>query len=189
MKNILQILLLLCFISCGRNTEEQKAVNKNVQEAIEIVKELPTIQKEANALEDKLAKQKVTGSFEASMNNKTLSINSWSSKKSRVHFLNDKAIFIFFTRDDLNEYVSVTIRKKALFNNLNEKKYAPTVYLVDFSDAELRDEIAKGSIQLAYRNKTTNEEYDSASGDMTLEKLSDSQLQICLLYTSPSPRD
>lgn len=171
-------MLIICLVSCGRNAEEQKAVDKNVKEAIEIVNELPNIQKEANVLENKLAQQKITGSFEATMGNKTLTINSWSGKKSTIHFLDWKAVFLFFTRDDRNEYVSVIIDKKDLFQNLNEKTFAPTSRVVDFSDTKLIDQIAKGNIQLVYHNKTTNEEYASSSGDMRLEKLSDNQLQI-----------
>ncbi|QHI35671.1 hypothetical protein IMCC3317_10170 [Kordia antarctica] len=178
MKNTLFLFLLLCFISCGNNTEEQKAVKENVEQALEIVKELPALQKEEDAFEEALSQQKVTGSFEATMDNKALNINSWSGKKSSVHFLNRKAIFRLYTRDDRNEYVSVTIEKKDLFNHLNEKKFAPTMRVVDFSDTELLNQITEGYIQLAYYNKTTNEEYFSASGNMSLEKLSDTELQI-----------
>lgn len=178
MKLVIKIILVACLGSCGRNTKEQKAVNKNVKDALEIVKELPTIEKEANVLKDKLTQQKVTGSFNASINNKTLNINSWSGKKSNIHFLDDKAVFMFFTTDKRTEYFSVTISRKDLFKNLDKKTFAPTSHIVDFSDTKLTTLIGKGSIQLAYYNKITNEEYYSASGNMTLEKLSDSELQI-----------
>lgn len=174
-KTIISLLIIASLFSC-ENNKEDKQVLKAQKNALEILKELPKMQKEKEEREKKANAQKVTGSIEMTVPNKTIKTVQFSSKNSQVSYFKGKAVYLISLDENKNEYIAITIVNKDLYN-LKDKVFMASMY-PNFNDLKISEKRMNKGIQFIYVNKKTKEEYASNKGTITLNEFSDTQLKF-----------
>lgn len=179
MNKLLLLLVALYCISCSNNKKENNDVNNAVKTGVKFVKELPKVQKEIEEHREKLNSQKITGSFQLTIQGDELKTSDWNSANSAIRFYKQRAVFRLRLTDDNKEYIVVTVNcNDKLFPYTGDKKFAPSMFPVGILTGNYKQEKTDGYIQFNYYNDNTNEKYSSVKGTSTLEKLTDSELKI-----------
>lgn len=182
MKKVLPILLTtLLIIACGKTKKETNnpVVNKAIKEAAKTFTKLPEMEKEINDYQEKLNSQEISGGFEIIIDGDELKTSNWNAANSAIRFYKHRAVFRLRLSEDNKEHIVVTINcNKDLFPYQGTKKFAPSMYPVGILEGNLKQEKTDGYIQFNYYNDNTNEKYSSVKGAYSLEKLTDSNLNL-----------
>lgn len=167
---------LLTVFSCG-NKENDKT-SEAVKEGMEILKDLPEIQKEIKSQEEKKNSHNLSGEFSGTLNGSAFNFTDWVAASSRGSFFDGKATFQFYINEELNEYLNITISGASIFNNEEVSNLAPTMIPFDMADESFMKKFENGFAYVQYKNETNNEEWSSAKGLVVLKKISNNELLL-----------
>lgn len=178
MRTLVLLGYICVLIACGNGGKETNQVIKAVDDAAEVVKDLPKIKKEIEVFKTKLNTQELTGTFYSLIDGDELTITSWNSAKSRITFIDGKAIFNLYSKDTSDEHLFIQLNATDLYDASIEKDFTPTMYPIHLLEGDFNQKNSDMYIQITYKNEITRDEYHSGKGTIRLEKLTNSELQI-----------
>jgi Tfp pilus assembly protein PilP len=170
-------IVFLLIVSCG-NKNEPDNVKQSREQVKEIIKDLPNLKEEVDAIEKELDAKQITGSIEIIANGKTLEFNTFSGKKSNVNFKKNTAKYRFYITDKRKEYVQVELKNDNLYSNASNENFVPSMFVLDINNTEEVKKMMQSNIQISYHNKDTGERYYSGKGNVKVQKLTDNKLQL-----------
>lgn len=178
MKKIILILIAIMFIACGEAKKEKDQTTKAIKNGMEILKDLPNIQKEIATEKEKRSSHKLSGVFSGNIDGQGFKFDEWQPTTSRGSFYDGKATFQFYISQERNEFVSVILSGKTLFDKKPITNYSPTQMPYDMANATFLKKFNNGFTYIKYRNGSTGDEWSSADGDVNIKQISKNQLEI-----------
>ncbi len=172
MKNIYFIFLASAIlISCGAETEQEKEASKGV---LEIIKDLPNLQKEVKEHDDAMSAKEFSGEFNAIIDGEELNISEWNAPRTSIVY-NENSIFIIACADEkCNEIVEIRISHPNLYSINTPLDFGPSMF----------EPIDDNFIHITYKDRG-NSNIQTFSGSMELLKFGDENIKLSFDGTGP----
>ena len=178
MKKIILVSIAIVIIACGETKKETNQTTKAINNGMQTLKDLPEIQKEMASEKEKQSTHKLSGDFRGNIDGQNFKFDEWEASASRGSFYEGKATFQFYINQERNEFVSITLSGKTLFDEKPINNYSPTQIPYDMTNDSFFKKFDNGFAYIKYRNGSTGDEWSSAGGDVIIKQVSKSQLEI-----------
>ncbi len=173
MKKTFYLILLssTLLISCGAETEQEKEAAKDV---LEIIKDLPKIQREVKEYDAELSSREFSGEFNAVIDGEELNISEWNTQRTSIVY-NENSVFIVACADaKCGKIVEVRISHPNLYSISVPSNFGPSMF----------EPIDDSFIHIAYKDRG-NSNVQTFSGSMKLLEFGDENIKLSFDGTGP----
>ena len=172
MKNIyLLFLASTILISCGAETDQEKKAAKDV---LEIIKDLPNLQKEVKEHDAAMSAKEFSGEFNAIIDGEEVNISEWDAKRTTIAY-NENSVYISACADEKCEkIVQVRISHPNLYSINVPMDFGPSIF----------EPIDDNFVHIVYKDRG-NSNVQTMSGTMKVLEFGDENIKLSFDGTGP----